>query len=60
MVSGSFDGEVLVWDIASRTVKERLNVFEGRVRGLAVSLEKDLIVAAGDDYYVQLYKVGIG
>ena len=57
LVSAGFDGEVLVWDIASRSVNERLDAFEGRVRGLAVSPEKDLLLAAGDDHYVQLYEV---
>jgi WD repeat and SOF domain-containing protein 1 len=59
LVSGGFDGEVLIWDVASRSVAHRVNAFEGRVRGLAMSLEKDLLIAAGDDHFVQLYQVGV-
>ena len=57
LVSAGFDGEVLIWDIASKSVTERLNAFDNRVRGLATSLEKDLLIAAGDDHFVQLYQV---
>lgn len=60
LVSGGFDGEVLIWDVANRRVSERVSAFEGRVKGLAVSLERDLMVAAGDEHFVQLYQVSWG
>ena len=57
LVSAGFDGELLVWDIQRRKVMQRVEAFEGRVRGLAVSLEKDIAVASGDDYFIKMFKV---
>ena len=57
LVSAGFDGEVLIWDVANRNVTERISAFEGRVKGIAVSLEKDLLEAAGDEHFIQLYQV---
>lgn len=57
LVSGGYDGEVLVWDVQGRKPVTKIDAFEGRVLGLAVSKEKNVMVCAGDEFNVHLYKV---
>lgn len=37
MISGSADGEVLVWNLHSKTMQHKIKAHEGAVRGLTYS-----------------------
>ena len=59
LVSGGFDGELLIWDIQLRKYTQKHSIFDGRVNGLAVSENENQLICTGDDYFIHLYKVNV-
>ena len=59
LVTGAYDGQVLVWNVQDRRPSVKIDAFKGRVVGLGVSRERNLMVCTGDEFNVHLYKVGV-
>uniref|UniRef100_A0A0D9WQJ7 DDB1- and CUL4-associated factor 13 n=1 Tax=Leersia perrieri TaxID=77586 RepID=A0A0D9WQJ7_9ORYZ len=55
--SGSMDGDIRLWDIASRKTVCHFPGHQGAVRSLATSPDGDLLVSCGVDCTVRLWKV---
>jgi WD40 repeat protein len=56
-VSGSADGEVIVWDLASRTKLWSVVAHTGFVRGLTVSHDGDYFYSCGDDKRIRQWRL---
>lgn len=56
-VSGSADGEVIVWDLASKTKLWSVVAHTGFVRGLTVSSEGDYFFSCGDDKRIRQWRL---
>ncbi|PRQ24028.1 putative transcription factor WD40-like family [Rosa chinensis] len=57
--SGSMDGDIRHWDIASRRTVHQFPGHQGAVRGLAVSTDGRVLVSCGTDCSVRLWAVPI-
>lgn len=62
MISGSADGEIILWDLPQKKALFQLNAHQGFVRGLAFAenhtLAADTIfVSSGDDKKVQIWSL---
>ena len=62
MISGSADGEVILWNLPERKTRFRIQAHEGMVRGIAFAenhpLSADQIfVSSGDDKKVLIWSV---
>ncbi|XP_039115534.1 DDB1- and CUL4-associated factor 13 [Dioscorea cayenensis subsp. rotundata] len=55
--SGSMDGDIRLWDMATRRTTCRFNGHQGPVRGLTVSTDGNVLVSCGNDCSVKLWKV---
>ncbi|KAJ0978082.1 hypothetical protein J5N97_013556 [Dioscorea zingiberensis] len=55
--SGSMDGDIRLWDIATRRTTCQFSGHEGPVRGLTVSTDGNVLVSCGNDCSVKLWKV---
>ncbi|KAF3434279.1 hypothetical protein FNV43_RR25382 [Rhamnella rubrinervis] len=57
--SGSMDGDIRLWDIASRKTVCQFPGHQGAVRGLAVSTDGRILVSCGTDCTVRLWNVPV-
>ncbi|KAJ3681292.1 hypothetical protein LUZ60_015781 [Juncus effusus] len=55
--SGSMDGDIRLWDLATRKTMCQFPGHQGAVRGLTSSTEGDILVSCGTDCTVRLWKV---
>ncbi|XP_057530140.1 uncharacterized protein LOC130808698 [Amaranthus tricolor] len=55
--SGSMDGDIRLWDLASRRTVSRFLGHQGAVKGLAVSTDGCVLVSCGLDCTVRLWNV---
>ncbi|KAK4714392.1 hypothetical protein R3W88_020299 [Solanum pinnatisectum] len=55
--SGSMDGDVRQWDLATRRTVRQFPGHQGAVRGLTVSTDGRILVSCGTDCTVRLWKV---
>ncbi|XP_021894311.1 DDB1- and CUL4-associated factor 13 [Carica papaya] len=55
--SGSMDGDILLWDIASRRTICQFPGHQGAVRGLTASTDGRILVSCGTDCTVRLWNV---
>ncbi len=57
---GLADGQIVLWDLASRTERQRLLGHTGRVNDVAFSADGSLALSGGDDRQVILWNVAAG
>ncbi|KAG1363408.1 DDB1- and CUL4-associated factor 13 [Cocos nucifera] len=57
--SGSMDGDIRLWDIATRTTVRQFPGHQGAVRGLTASTDGDVLISCGTDCTVRLWKVPV-
>lgn len=57
--SGSVDGDIRLWDIASRRTVCRFPGHQGAVRGLAASTDGSTLVSCGTDCTVRLWNISV-
>ena len=55
ILSGSFDGEVRVWNLTRKATLFSILAHEGAVNGLSYAPDGDLFVSCGDDKIVRLW-----
>ncbi|CAD8175617.1 unnamed protein product [Paramecium pentaurelia] len=55
LVSGSYDGEIRIWDIPSRRTLIQLNAHQQMVKGVSFSRDGMRIVSSGEDKTINLY-----
>ncbi|KAI4378489.1 hypothetical protein MLD38_015961 [Melastoma candidum] len=55
--SGSMDGDIRLWDMASRRTVCQFPGHQGAVRGLTVSTDGQVLVSCGTDCTVRLWNV---
>eukprot|EP01018_Ginkgo_biloba_P030087 Gb_30586 [translate_table: standard] len=57
--SGSMDGDIRLWDIASRRTVQQFPGHRGAVRGLTVSTDGEHLISCGDDCNVRLWEIPV-
>ncbi|CAN4105003.1 unnamed protein product [Withania somnifera] len=57
--SGSMDGDVRLWDLATRRTVRQFPGHQGAVRGLTVSTDGRILISCGTDCTVRLWKVPV-
>lgn len=57
--SGSMDGDVRLWDLASRKTVQQFSGHQGAVRGLTASTDGRILVSCGTDCTVRLWSVPV-
>ncbi|XP_008800979.1 DDB1- and CUL4-associated factor 13 [Phoenix dactylifera] len=57
--SGSMDGDIHLWDIATRKTMRQFPGHQGAVRGLTASTDGDVLISCGTDCTVRLWKVPV-
>lgn len=55
--SGSMDGDIRLWDIATRRTVYQFPGHQGAVRGLTASTDGDILISCGTDCTVRLWNV---
>ncbi len=55
IASGSFNGEIVAWDLINRKSYYKIDAFESAVRDIACSKDLRFILGAGDDNKVKLF-----
>lgn len=55
MASGSFNGEIIAWDLINRRSYYKIDAFETAVKDIASSKDLGFILGAGDDNKVKLF-----
>lgn len=55
IVSGSFNGEIVAWDLVARKSYYKIDSFEGQVKDVSCQKDFGFILAAGDNNMVKLY-----
>ncbi|KAK1259747.1 hypothetical protein QJS04_geneDACA024436 [Acorus gramineus] len=55
--SGSMDGDIRLWDLATRQTVCRFSDHRGAVRGLTVSTDGNILISCGTDSIVRLWNV---
>jgi WD40 repeat protein len=55
MVSGSFNGEVIVWDLVKRTSIYKIDAFRNQTKEISCRNNLNFFLAAGDNNMVKLY-----
>ncbi len=55
IASGSFNGEIIAWDLINRRSYYKIDAFEGQIKDIASHQELRFILGAGDDNIVRLY-----
>lgn len=60
VASGSEDGSVVLWDVSSKNVMQRLEGHEGAVLGVDAHPTQQVIVSAGLDRTIRLWRVEEG
>lgn len=56
LCSGAYDGEVRIWDLATRKPLRNFMAHEGYVRGIAYTSAAERILTVGDDKTVKIWK----
>lgn len=56
LISGAYDGEVRIWDMANRQSVQNFVAHEGFVRGLAFSVNGERFFSVGDDKTIKVWK----
>ncbi|XP_042441883.1 DDB1- and CUL4-associated factor 13 [Zingiber officinale] len=57
--SGSMDGDIRLWDLATRKTVNQFPGHQGAVRGLTTSTDGDRLLSCGTDCTVRLWKVPV-
>ena len=60
LASGSTDGSVYIWDMASGSVKHILAGHTGAIRTLTFSLNGDILFSSSADNTVRMWRVSSG
>ncbi|CAG9804602.1 unnamed protein product [Chironomus riparius] len=55
LVTGSFDGDVCVWNLPTRKCMKSLNAHDGFVRGIVFSTDGDRFLSVGDDKAIKVW-----
>lgn len=55
LVSGSFDGDVCVWNLPTRKCMKSLNAHDGYVRGIVFSTDGNRFFSVGDDKAIKVW-----
>lgn len=56
LLSGAFDGEVRVWDLAQRNCERTILAHDGIVRGIAFTSTLEKFITIGDDKTIKTWK----
>lgn len=56
IVSGSFDGDVKIWDLPQRTCERSILAHDGIVRGIAFTTDAEHFITVGDDKMIKMWK----
>lgn len=57
MMSGSFDGEVRIWNLSNRSCERHILAHDGVVRGIAMSADNSQFITVSDDKTIKFWKV---
>lgn len=55
LTSGSYDGDICVWDLATRNKIKHFNAHEGFVRGITYTTSGSHFISCGDDKTIKLW-----
>lgn len=55
MISGSFNGEVIVWDLIKRSSIYKVDAFRNQTKEICSQKNLDFFLAAGDNNVVKLF-----
>ena len=56
VVSGNEDGDIIVWDVVSKNILQRLNGHDNVVLGVDTFSGQDLLVSGGIDHTVRVWE----
>lgn len=56
LASGSYDGEICVWNLPTRSKLRQFNAHEGFVRGITFTTDGDNFITCGDDKTIKLWR----
>lgn len=56
IVSGAYDGEIITWDLPTRTINHRLRAHDGWVRGIVHTVDSSSFISVGDDKTIKIWK----
>ncbi|EER06749.1 WD-repeat protein, putative [Perkinsus marinus ATCC 50983] len=59
LFTGSCDGEIRFWNVGQRRCFKSVRAHEGFVRGLCTTSDDSLVVSAGEDKTIKLWKYGL-
>lgn len=59
MASGAFDGEIRLWDLASRKCTRHFIAHEGWVRAISYSPDGQQFISVGDDKTIKTWKAEV-
>jgi WD repeat and SOF domain-containing protein 1 len=57
LVSGSYDGDICIWDLATRTQTKSLMAHDGYVRGIVFSSDENRFISVGDDKSIKTWRL---
>ena len=49
LISGSFNGEIVLWDLTQRQKLFKIDAFQSQVKDICISQQADFFLAAGDN-----------
>ncbi|XP_053697742.1 DDB1- and CUL4-associated factor 13 [Sabethes cyaneus] len=59
LLSGSYDGEVKLWDVANRTCLQSIQAHDGYVRGITFSNDGSRFFTIGDDKCIKMWNSNV-
>lgn len=59
LCSGSYDGEVLVWDLPTRKTTRHIKAHDGYVRGICYQPSGEQFLSVGDDKTIKIWNANV-